>query len=79
MAQGTAMKSDPISAGQTHRGRVHRPGKLRVYQQWQTGPHNMRQRRPQSFLGHHGEAIDPGMNQEALESQLIYDEPNEQS
>ena len=55
--------------GQTLRGRIHRTGKLCVHQQWQTSPRNMRQSRSQIFLADHGEAIDPGMNQKALESQ----------
>ena len=40
-----------------------------MHQQRQTSPRQVRQRRSQIILVDHGEAIDPGMNQKALEPQ----------
>src|SRR5260370_34738067 len=49
-------------------GGVDWPGKFCVYQQWKAGPRHARQCRSEIILADHGEAIDSGMNQKALES-----------
>ena len=58
----------PIGMGEPLCGRVDRTSKLRVYQQWQTSPRNMREGCSQILLGNHGETVDPGMDQKAFES-----------
>ena len=47
----------PIGMGEPLCGRVDWTSELRVYQQWQTGPRNMREGCSQILLGNHGETV----------------------
>src|SRR6266550_5940640 len=58
----------PIRSRQSACCCVHWLGQLGMYEERQAGPRDMWQRRAELLLVDHGEAVDAGMNEEALES-----------